>query len=273
MLSACCGLWLRLRPFLVARNGMAGSILFECGMPIAEWVGFGTTEPSVANDIMSGKITALRAQGGRRNRVSIFLDGEYAFDLQSILAANLHRGQELTQGEIDQLRQRDAVEHAYERALHYLSFRPRSELEVRRYLQQRGVASASIDLALARLQSSGLVDDTEFARFWVDNREAFRPRGRWALRTELWQKGIASEIIESVVADINEETSAMNAARPRARRLGRLDEGTFRRRLLGFLRRRGFDSEVSLRVASRLWDESGSQRETDPEQRAWPDDR
>ena len=217
---------------------------------------------------MPSKVTGLRVQGRRRDRVSVSLDGEYAFSLQSTLAAGLHKGQELTDEEIDQLQRRDAAECAYERALRYLSFRPRSAWEVRRYLLKRGVASPSIDLSLARLRRAGLVDDSRFARFWVDNRESFRPRGKWALRTELRQKGIAKEIIESVVAGVDEEAGAMRAARRRAHRLDRLDEETFRRRLLGFLRRRGFGGELSRSVTNRLWDEFGGRQEADPDERA-----
>jgi len=222
---------------------------------------------------MPGKITALRLQRRARDRVSVSLDGQYAFSLQTALAAGLHKGQELSDEEIDQLRERDAAERAYQRALYYLSFRPRSVWEVRRYLGKRGVAGASIDLALARLRRAGLVDDDRFAQFWVENRESFRPRGRRALRAELWQKGIATEIIDSVVDSVDEEASAMKAARHRAHRLGRLDQGTFRRRLEGFLRRRGFSGEVSRSVTIRVWNEFAGQQETNLEQRAWPDNQ
>jgi len=214
------------------------------------------------------KITALRVQGGRSDRVSVSLDGKRALTLQNTLAIGLHKGQELTDEEIRELRERDTAECAYERVLHYLSFRPRSAWEVRHYLQKRGVDSANSDSVLSRLQRAGLVDDLQFARFWVDNRESFRPRGKWALRVELQQKGIAREVIDSVVDDVDEEANAMKAARSRGNRLDGLDEGTFRRRLFGFLRRRGFSSEVSRSVTTRLWDEFDGGQETDSEQRA-----
>lgn len=222
---------------------------------------------------MSGEITGLEAQRNRRDRVSVFVDGRYAFSLQGILAAELHQGQELTDHDIQDLEQRDAAETAYERALHYLSFRPRSEWEIRRYLQKkRGVDGGSTEDVLARLRRVGLVNDGEFARYWVENRESFRPRGRWALRAELRQKGVPPEAIEASLADLDEEASAMNAARRRARRLARLDEGAFHRRLLGFLQRRGFDYGVSRKVASHLWRELCVQREAGPAQRVLPDD-
>ena len=56
------------------------------------------------------EITALTAQRRRRNRVNVFLDGEYAFSLQDTLAATLHLGQELDEQAVAALRQQDAIE-------------------------------------------------------------------------------------------------------------------------------------------------------------------
>ncbi len=221
---------------------------------------------------MPGRITALQLQQRRRDRVNVFLDDEYAFSLQSILAAELHRGQELSEEDIELLQQRDAVEIAYEGALNYLSFRPRSAQEMQHYLQKRGLDAQAAKMVLARLQRVGLISDGDFAQFWVENREGSRPRGRRALRAELRQKGVASEIIETAVADVDEETSAVKAASRMAPRLARLGEQTFRRRLLGFLQRRGFGYTIAMGVVNRLWQEQSAQQEINPEQRALPDD-
>lgn len=221
---------------------------------------------------MPGKITALQLQQRRRDRVNIFVDGEYAFSLQSILAAELHRGQELSEEDIEVLRQRDSVEVAYEGALVYLSFRPRSVREMQQYLRKKGLNDQAADMVLARLQRVGLVGDGSFAQFWVENREGSRPRGRRALRAELRQKGIAADVIEAAVAHVDEEASAIKAASRMASRLARLGEQTFRRRLLGYLQRRGFSYEIAIRVTHHLWQELGAQQEENPGQRALPDD-
>jgi regulatory protein len=214
---------------------------------------------------MSGKITALQIQQRRKDRVNVFLDGEYALSLQDILAARLRVGQELDDQQIAALQQRDVVEGVYERVLNYLSFRPRSEAEIRRYLQKKKLDSAGIDDILARLVRTGLVSDHDFAQFWVENREAHHPRGARALRSELRQKGIAGEIIESALGAVDEEASALEAAQRVVRRLEHLDEQTFRRRLLGLLQRRGFGYDISKRVTDRLWKEVTSQQETNRE--------
>ena len=172
-------------------------------------------------------------------------------------------GQELSQGQVAELKGRDVAEAAYERVLGYLSHRPRSAREVARYLSRRDVPDEAIEDVLARLERARLVDDAEFARFWVENRRSFRPKGLWALRAELRQKGVASEVIESVLEGIDEEDEAMSAGTRAVRRFAHLDETTFRHRLLGYLQRRGFAFDVSRRVVDHLWSEVEAQRQVD----------
>jgi regulatory protein len=105
------------------------------------------------------------------------------------------------------------------------------------------------------LERAGLVDDAEFAQFWVENRERFRPRGRHALRYELRSKGIDDEIIEVVLASIDASESAYRAAHRKARQLEHLDRREFDRKLVEYLGRRGFSYEVAREVAERCWAE------------------
>jgi regulatory protein len=101
-----------------------------------------------------------------------------------------------------------------------------------------------------------LLNDEEFARYWVENRERFRPRGRFALRYELRQKGIPDTAIEMALQTVDEADSAYRAAHDRAHRLGQLDRQAFRQRLVGFLRRRGFGYDVVKDAIDRLWRET-----------------
>jgi regulatory protein len=205
-----------------------------------------------------GKVTALVAQASDAERVNIFLDGEYAFGLHIDVAAQLQRGQELSPEDIAALQRLDTGERAYGRALNYLSYRPRSEHEVARYLREKDTPEDVIVDVLARLRRAGLVDDLAFARMWVENREASRPKGAWGLRAELRQKHVPDEDIDAAVVGLDPEASALRAAERKAVRLAHLDENTFRSRLLAFLRRRGFGYDVARRVVDRLWNELGA---------------
>lgn len=193
---------------------------------------------------MAGKITALRFQKRNKDRVNVYIDGRFAFGLAAIEAARLRVGQALDDDDIARLQAQDEVERAYARALDFLSYRPRSEAEVCRRLRKKEVDDACIDAVIERLKRAELLDDWEFARYWVKNRLQFRPRGVRALRHELWEKGVPEPVIADVLVDFDEDVAARKAAEAGARRLAHLDPDDFRHRLSAYLARRGFSYGV-----------------------------
>jgi regulatory protein len=193
---------------------------------------------------MAGKITALRFQKRNKDRVNVYIDGQFAFGLAAIEAARLRVGQTLSDDDVARLRVRDEVERAYERALNFLSYRPRSETEVRRNLSKKDVEDEVIEVVVERLTRAGLVDDREFARYWVENRLQFNPRGARALRHELRGKGVPDAIIAGALADLDEEVAARQVAEAGARRLAHLEPRDFRRKLGAYMARRGFSYAV-----------------------------
>lgn len=203
------------------------------------------------------RITAIEAQKGRKGRVSIFLDGDFALGLDDEVAAKagLQMGQELSSERIEDLVQADLFHRGYNSALHYLSFRQRTELEIRQRLLRRGFGESTIERVIARLREQGLVDDVAFAQFWRNNRESFKPRSRYLIGQELRRKGVAPEAIEQATAGIDDEASAYQAAQRKARLLRNANYQDFRRRLGGYLRQRGFGYEVIKHAVERLWQE------------------
>ncbi len=201
---------------------------------------------------MGQTITALERQKRQEDRISVYLDGEFAFGLPDTEAAHLRVGQVLSDEAIEALRAIDALSRAVDRAVRLLARRPYSVEEIRRYLASKDIAPGVIDAALARLEDLGYVDDRAFAQYWVENRERFRPRGARALCYELRQKGIADAIITQVLEGLDPAESAYAAAQDKARRLRGLDRRTFRTRLGDFLARRGFEYETIREVVGRL---------------------
>lgn len=189
---------------------------------------------------MARRITALEPQKRSKDRVNVYLDGTFAFGLAVTEATRLHVGDKLTDEEIAALKAADEIERARDKALNYLSYRPRSEAEIRRYLSERKFSEVVVEEVVRYLTEIDLVDDEAFARFWVENRTRFRPRGRRGLVYELRQKGVASVAIESALADYDEEAAAWRVAEEQARRLTHVSPDQFKRRLQGRLARRGF---------------------------------
>lgn len=138
-------------------------------------------------------------------------------------------------------------------ALRYLGPRPRSVWEVRQRLGRRGLAPEDIDEVVARLQELGFLDDGSFADFWIENRESFRPRGRRMLEMELRLRGVDTQALEERLSTLDEEASAVRAARKKAQGVAGCGYQTFAAKVGGFLRRRGFSYDVASTVTKRLW--------------------
>jgi len=217
------------------------------------------SQPCVFNEGVMTKITTLRAGRGRQ-RVNVFLDGKFAFSLEAEVAIKegLQVGQELSSSQIEALAKSDHLHRCLNAAVHYLSYRPRSESEIRERLQRRGFANDSIEAVIAKLKEQGLVSDIAFAQFWKDNRESFSPRSRWLTKLELRQKGVASNIINQVVDEVDDADNAYRAALSKARSLPLSDYEGFRRRLSEYLKRRGFDYGVINNTVERIWQERGN---------------
>lgn len=188
--------------------------------------------------------------------MNVYLDGEFAFGLSRIVAAWLRVGQTLNDEKIRSLQQEETREVAYQRALHYLSFRPRSEAEVRRKLIEKGFDQPLVEEIVERLKTERWLGDADFARMWTENRTTFRPRSRRLLRFELRQKGISEDHIEQALNPLVEESElAYQAGIRYARKLTSLQQDVFRKRLTAFLARRGFSYGTIAPVVRRICSE------------------
>jgi len=204
------------------------------------------------------KITALVVQKRNPNRVNVYLNGEFAFGLARIVAAWLRVGLELDEEKIKQMQVEDAKERAIQQALLFLSYRARSESEIRQNLRKHEYPAEVIDQTLERLRQDGLANDDQFARAWVENRSAFRPRSSRMMAMELWQKGLDQEAVSSAVEDVDDEALAYEAAQKRAPRFKDLEWIGFRKKLSEFLARRGFSYSVIAPVVTRIWNETNT---------------
>jgi regulatory protein len=196
----------------------------------------------------------------RRGKLLVEIEGAEPLLLAKPVAARLALGRRLSDQEIASLREADAVETAVQRGMRLVALRPRSERELRDAFRRARLAEGIQDAALERLREIGAADDTAFARAWVENRQAFRPRSRLALKMELKGKGVSSETISAALETVDEEAAALEAARSASRRLHGLPAEEFRRRLGGHLARRGFDYATIRPVVERLWRETSGAR-------------
>lgn len=206
------------------------------------------------------RITALQTQTNNQDRINLFVDDQFLLGVSAliVLQMGLRVGQELSPDQLEQLRQEEALQQATNRVLNYLSFRPRSREEVRRYLRKKETPPELIDTVMQRLDDLDLINDQSFTEFWVESRERSNPKGAQALKNELRMKGVKRELVDELVSDEQDEERALRAGRKKAALLVRqseMDFKTFRARLGPFLQRRGFSYEISTHVVRALWKE------------------
>ncbi|MBI1282428.1 MAG: RecX family transcriptional regulator [Anaerolineaceae bacterium] len=199
-----------------------------------------------------GVVTALEIQKRDKERVNVFIDGEFAFGLNLLDAARLKKGQVLAEAEIAVLRDADAVVQAVNTAAHFLSYRPRSEQEIRRNLKEKDTPAEVIDAAIEKMSAMGYLDDAAFARYWVDNRSQFKPLSHRALRQELRQKGLADAVINEALGELSESDLAYKAAETQVRKLRNRTVKEFKTKINAFLQRRGFSYSTTQDVVRRL---------------------
>jgi len=198
-------------------------------------------------------ITALTTQKRNSGRINVFLDGQFAFGLAITAASGLRTGQNLSEGEISTLLQKDEFDKAKKRALHLISRRPRSVAEIQQNLRKKTIDDLVVDQVVDHLISVDLLDDVAFASYWVEQRETFRPRSRLALRHELHQKGVRRAVIDTVLEDVDETSAALQVAERQARRWMHLSEPEYRVKLGRYLQRLGFPYDVIRATPNATW--------------------
>ena len=139
-------------------------------------------------------------------------------------------------------------EKFYNCSLRFLSYRPRSEKEIRVNLQRKKAEPSIIKKVIAKLKEQKFLNDEEFAKWWGESRSRFKPRSSRLVKLELKQKGISRETIDKMIYDlrltINDLEQAKKLVEKRIERVRNLSKQEIYQKLGGFLARRGFDWET-----------------------------
>lgn len=196
---------------------------------------------------LPGLITSIEPQKKANDRVSIFIEGEFAIGLHAdvLISRGLSIGQSISESELSELVNEDSYFRARAKAYHLLSYRQRTHVELSRRLSKSGFSAHIIDRVMERLIELDMIDDEAYARAFSEARIRSKGYGPRRIRTELYRKGVDSKIIETVLADAYQEKAAdvlaLEAARKYMRRLeGESDPQKRRSKLTAYLARRGF---------------------------------
>ena len=189
------------------------------------------------------EITDLRQGVKNPNRVNVFVDGKFSFslDIAQVVDLGVKVGLALSAEKLEELKRASEFGKLYQRALEWALVRPRSEKEVRDYLYkkvfERKLDKSYIDLIVARLKEKKYLDDTVFAKYYVENRFVKKGISRRRLSLELVKKGVAKEIIAEALDGRNDEEEILKMI---AKKRARYDD----EKLINYLCRQGFSFEL-----------------------------
>ena len=196
------------------------------------------------------KISDIKRQKKKSNRVSVYIEGKYSFslDYDTLMASQLHVGDTVTDEKRNDLLQKDEFPRARDYAYSLLSYRDRTEYEIKDRLLTKGFQENSVKKVLRLLKERHLIDDSQFARRWVDDIFLSRPMGRIRVVHELIKRRVKGSIIEEVCEEKftpgSELELARRAAEKKIHSLEHYQREIVKKKIFSFLKNRGFDFEI-----------------------------
>lgn len=181
----------------------------------------------------------------------IYIDENYAFSVpkEDYIRLGLYEKEEITQDEIERIRQEVVLRAAREKATGYLMYRDRSEGEVIEKLINAGFDKDIAQEAASALKILGYIDDNRYARKYITDRLKNKAMSRKAIRFELERKDISLQIIEEALSEteVNEDEIALRTAKKKFGKYDVKDEKV-RQKIMRYLCHKGFSVETGWKV-------------------------
>lgn len=207
--------------------------------------------------MMKKQLTDIQIDKETPSHRALFLDGLYfdSVDADCISKLGLRVGLAIEPEVLRKLIEADEGMCAKNCAVALLSDQSYSKSQIIYQLRQRGFGAEAIDITVDDLEQLGHIKDEDFAKRWVARRQRSKPKGKKMLAHELANQRIDRTTVDRVLADIDrseEADTALELARKQAKRYQSLQPEVAKRRLHGFLLRRGFDYETIQSVIGRV---------------------
>lgn len=139
----------------------------------------------------------------------------------------------------------ELFEKAYTKALKFLTIRPRSKKEVTDYLKKKGFETIIIEKVLELLEKQKFLNDTEFVKWWIEQRQTFKQKGKFVIKQELLVKGIDKDIIESTLNESPDDSEIAQVFFEKHRKKFDKYKGLeFKKKVYDFLSRRGYSWDI-----------------------------
>lgn len=204
------------------------------------------------------KITKIEPQKRNLKRVSVYIDGDFAFGVGMEVAytCDLKEGKEIDSKFVESVIKKEEQFRANNYALSLLSFRARSEKEIRDRMLQKGYELSVIENTVQYLKEQRYVNDREFAEAFIKDKAELSHYGRNRIKTELLKKGIPKEMIDELIeATIQTDTeyeTARELAESKMKSYQKDKKDSQYRKLSGYLLRKGYSYDIVSRVVKEL---------------------
>ena len=196
------------------------------------------------------KISEIKNQKKRKNRVSIYIEGKYGFslDYNTLSRSDIHVGDEIDEKEIKKLKLKDEFAKARDYGYSLISYRDRSEWELKNRILEKGFQREVAIEVVNWFKKEGIVNDRNFANRWLDGVLQTKPMGKMRVLHELRAKRIDDGIIEDVcdkrLGYQTEMELAKKACNKRMNVLKNYPPEVGKRRLFQYMKNRGFAFEI-----------------------------
>jgi regulatory protein len=203
------------------------------------------------------RITAIEPQKTRKERFNLFVDGQFAtgISLESLLVNSLKVDQQLTSQELEKIISKEELTKLFDKVLHFLSYRPRSEKEIKDYLTKKISQEQKISFSEAKesllikkisdkLKKYKYINDEEFSK-WLISSIVLKKKGPRAARVEFIKKGLPKDIVDEALSKFpNQKEIAKKAIEKKLKLWQKLSNLDFKKKVYRYLASRGFDWEI-----------------------------
>ncbi|NJD03259.1 MAG: regulatory protein RecX [Ruminiclostridium sp.] len=201
------------------------------------------------------KITSIEKNKRSKDRFSVYIDNRFSFSISEddYLSLNLYDKSVLSQVEIDYIKNTINFRAAKNCALRFLSYKLRTEKEVRIKLHDDGFDGDSIEMAINELKALGYINNKIYVQKYVFDRSKLKPKSKKLIKFELLGKGIQEEIIDEVLNDWNVDERSVAESLVK-RKFGKYDfnDDNVKRKAYMFLKHRGYSHDVIESVIGRV---------------------
>ncbi|WP_297427630.1 recombination regulator RecX [Clostridium sp.] len=203
------------------------------------------------------KVTKMEIQKRNKERVNLFLDGEYAFSISDelVYTEGLKLNNDIDSDKLKALAEKDSLVRCKEAGLRIIERTYKTEKELREKLKLKGYEDNAVDYCIDFLKKYNYINDTNYSKAFINDK--LNSMGSQKIRYALIQKGISREIIDEELTNLsteNEENVAFNIGKKKYNAIikNETDEYKISGKLYRYLISKGYSIDITNSVVKEI---------------------